>query len=60
MLPASFCPTGRNIIFMAGGMSYGEMQFINDVAEQHHKEIIVGATAILTPDNYLDELRGML
>uniref|UniRef100_A0A7S2SSJ4 Uncharacterized protein n=1 Tax=Rhizochromulina marina TaxID=1034831 RepID=A0A7S2SSJ4_9STRA len=48
----------RSIIFMAGGLCYGELQALYDVSEKHGKEILMGGTSIMKAEDFMTELRS--
>ena len=53
--PISF--TGpRTIVFMVGGISYGEICAARDVMENESSEIIVGSTAFISPKDFMSDL----
>jgi hypothetical protein len=45
---------------MAGGISHGELQALYQVGEENNKEVLAGATSVLTPAAYLEELRALV
>ena len=47
---------GRNLVFMVGGMSYSELRVCREVMEKESKEIIAGATAFVSPNEFIDDL----
>jgi len=49
----------RSIVFMAGGLCYGELQALYEVSEKHGKEILMGGTSIMKPEQFMAELRSM-
>lgn len=52
--------TGRRVIvFMLGGMSYSELRSVHEVAEGARREVISGATCMLTPKTYLLALKQL-
>ena len=48
---------GRNFVFVAGGVTHAEMKAAADVSAATNKEVILGGTSILTPNEYLNALR---
>ena len=52
--------TGRRlIVFVLGGLCYSELRSMHELARQHNREIIVGTTAMLTPQAYILGLKQM-
>ena len=50
---------GRNIVFMVGGLSFGELRVIRDVMERESREIIAGATKFISPGEFIDDLKTL-
>mmetsp|Transcript_47949 Transcript_47949/g.61480 ORF Transcript_47949/g.61480 Transcript_47949/m.61480 type:complete len:220 (-) Transcript_47949:159-818(-) len=50
---------GRNIIFMAGGLTRAEMHAGAALSESTNKEVIMGGTNIINPEEYLNGLRAI-
>jgi Sec1 family len=46
----------RTIVFMVGGMGYTELASARDVMEAESREIIVGSTAFLSADEFVEDL----
>eukprot|EP00607_Mallomonas_marina_P007274 CAMPEP_0182418434 /NCGR_PEP_ID=MMETSP1167-20130531/2870_1 /TAXON_ID=2988 /ORGANISM="Mallomonas Sp, Strain CCMP3275" /LENGTH=369 /DNA_ID=CAMNT_0024592643 /DNA_START=863 /DNA_END=1972 /DNA_ORIENTATION=- len=46
----------RHIVFISGGVSYGELRVAGDVMSQHSKEIVVGSTHFMSPDNFVRDV----
>jgi len=53
--PASFSGP-RNIVFMVGGMCYTELCAARDVMERESSEIILGSTAFISPNEFMQDL----
>jgi len=52
--------TGRRlIVIMLGGASYSELRSMHELSRAHGREILFGATAMLTPQTYLLALKDM-
>lgn len=49
----------RLILFMVGGMTYSEMRSGYEITNAYHKEVLVGGTAVLTPQRYIAALKKM-
>jgi syntaxin-binding protein 1 len=47
---------GRCIVFTVGGMSYSEIRLAREVMNQESREIVVGSTAFVSPDEFLKDL----
>jgi len=47
---------GRCIVFMMGGMSYSELRVSREVMTKEAREIVVGSTTFLSPDDFIDDL----
>ncbi|KAJ3412828.1 vacuolar sorting protein VPS33/slp1 [Chytridiales sp. JEL 0842] len=45
------------IVFFLGGVTYPEIRTVYQLAKEYKREIVVGATHILTPDDFVDILR---
>jgi hypothetical protein len=51
--------TGRSLIFVAGGITFAEMNFVASVSEATNKEIILGGTSLLTANEFLGAIRAL-
>lgn len=49
----------RTIVFVAGGVAFSEMRAAYEVMEQHKKEVIIGGTSYLKPNDYVEQLRAI-
>ena len=49
----------RYMTFVAGGVAYSELRAGYELQSQHSKEIIIGGTHFVSPDEYMDEV-GMM
>ncbi|EGC40177.1 hypothetical protein DICPUDRAFT_147033 [Dictyostelium purpureum] len=47
------------IIFVVGGMTYSEMRSIYEISSHYKKNIYIGSTNIILPDNYVDQLASL-
>ena len=47
---------GRHIVFMIGGLAYGELRAAEDVARKESREIIIGSTNFVTPSEFMEDL----
>jgi len=47
---------GRCMVFMVGGISYGELKVSRDVMNNESREVIVGSTAFISPSDFIDDL----
>lgn len=45
------------IIFVAGGMTYSEMRLAYTLGLAMGKEIFIGSTHVVTPEDYMKDLR---
>jgi len=53
-------PTGgRIIIFIAGGMTHSEMRCTYEISQKLNREVVLGSNVILTPTNFITELRKL-
>ncbi|KAM0753201.1 Sec1-like protein [Meredithblackwellia eburnea MCA 4105] len=52
-------PRQRVIVFVAGGATYSEVRSIYKVSEATNKDIFLGATAIVTPEQFVKELSNL-
>ena len=50
---------GRNIVFMVGGLSFGELRVIRDVMERESREIVAGSTKFISPGEFIDDLKTL-
>ena len=53
--PANF-NGARNMVFMIGGLCYPEMRVAREVMESESREIIMGSTAFLSANDFIDDL----
>ena len=49
----------RLIVFVIGGMSYSELRCVHEVGRALNREILAGATSMLTPQTFLLALKQM-
>eukprot|EP00934_Nitzschia_sp_Nitz4_P004920 Nitzschia sp. Nitz4//scaffold1_size375055//246150//248451//NITZ4_000296-RA/size375055-processed-gene-0.376-mRNA-1//1//CDS//3329541105//4910//frame0 len=47
---------GRNLVFMVGGISYSELKVARSVMEKESREIIVGSTKFINPNEFMKDL----
>lgn len=47
---------GRQIVFMLGGVSYGEIRHVREVSQKMGREIVVGSTDFITANDFLADL----
>lgn len=40
-------------------MAFSEMRAAYEVMEQHKKEVVIGATSYLRPNDYVEQLRAI-
>lgn len=57
--PFHFLHPARTIVFLAGGVAFSEMRAAYEVMEQHKKEVIIGGTSYLKPNDYVEQLRAI-
>lgn len=50
---------GRYIVFIAGGISYAEIRVGHEVMQAHSKEVVIGGTSLMSPDNYMVEVGSL-
>jgi len=50
---------GRQIVFIIGGMCMSELRGGYELMENGEKEILVGSTEFLSPENYLKQLKNL-
>ncbi len=50
---------GRSIVFMVGGLSFGELRVIRDVMQRESREIIAGGTKFISPGEFIDDLKTL-
>ncbi|KAI8820209.1 Sec1-like protein [Fimicolochytrium jonesii] len=49
----------RMIVFVLGGVTPGEMKVCYDLIKTHHREIIIGSTHLITPKDFLEDLKDL-
>ena len=49
----------RLIVFVAGGLTFSEIREVYKLSEELQREIIIGATEILTPNSFLQSVREL-
>ena len=47
---------GRCIVFMLGGLSYAELRHVREVSKKMGREIVVGGTTFINPEDFIDDL----
>ncbi|KAF8926203.1 vacuolar sorting protein VPS33/slp1 [Dissophora ornata] len=50
-------PQGRLILFIAGGVTYTEIRMAYELAATHNWDILIGATHIITPPSFMEDMR---
>mmetsp|Transcript_25416 Transcript_25416/g.27786 ORF Transcript_25416/g.27786 Transcript_25416/m.27786 type:complete len:631 (+) Transcript_25416:78-1970(+) len=50
---------GRFLVFVAGGITYGETKIAYDLMMSQQKEVVFGSTHITTPDSYLSDVGSL-
>ena len=53
--PANFSG-GRSIVFMVGGAAYSEVRAAREVSKATSREIVIGSTAFVSPNEFIEEL----
>jgi syntaxin-binding protein 1 len=51
--------SGRQIVFMAGGMCYSELRAAREVMNASGTDVVVGATRFISPENFLVDLNNL-
>lgn len=49
----------RYIIFIAGGVTYSEIRQVYELSKAFNKDIYIGSTHIVTPEQFLKDLRSL-
>ncbi|KAG0227954.1 vacuolar sorting protein VPS33/slp1 [Actinomortierella wolfii] len=49
----------RLYVFVAGGLTYSELRAMYEICEQHNRDVIVGSTHIMTPRQFVLDLRQL-
>ncbi|TPX45932.1 hypothetical protein SeMB42_g00060 [Synchytrium endobioticum] len=49
----------RVILFILGGITYSEMRAAYEVMRKSQREVIVGSTAIMTPSEFVDDIKWL-
>ena len=57
--PSTSSNRQRLIIFIAGGITYSEMRSAYEISAAHQKEVIIGGTSILKPNEFLQDLSDL-
>jgi hypothetical protein len=47
---------GRYIVFIAGGVGYSELRVAYDQMQHNTKEIIIGGSNIISPEDFIDHV----
>ncbi|KAI9289574.1 Sec1-like protein [Umbelopsis sp. AD052] len=47
------------IIFVAGGITYSEIRSAYELAEAYDREVYIGSTHIITPNQFIDDLKSL-
>ncbi|KAK9767638.1 syntaxin binding protein 1 [Basidiobolus ranarum] len=55
----STAPTGKILIFVAGGLTYSEIRSIYELANATNREIYIGTTHIITPTQFMQDLSNL-
>ena len=51
--------SGRQIVFMAGGMCYSELRSAREVMNASGTEVVIGATRFISPEDFLGDLNNL-
>jgi syntaxin-binding protein 1 len=57
--PASRQTGSKIILFIAGGVSFSEIRSAYELAQLHGRQVIIGSTHLLTPKQFLQDLRDL-
>ena len=49
----------RSVVFIVGGVSYAETEAAYSLAADKKREVIIGGTSLLMPQDLLDELAAI-
>lgn len=49
----------RSLVFMVGGLSFSELRVAREIMEKESREIIIGSTAFLSPQDFLEDLASL-
>ncbi|KAG5476526.1 hypothetical protein LSCM1_04240 [Leishmania martiniquensis] len=49
----------RIVLFVLGGVTYGEVRAAYEISQTAHVEVFVGGTSLLTPDGFLSSLNSL-
>jgi syntaxin-binding protein 1 len=50
---------GRAIVFMMGGLSYSEMRVARQVMMKESREVVIGSTAFVSPQEFVEDLAAL-
>jgi syntaxin-binding protein 1 len=56
---ATYISGPRIIVFIVGGASYAELRTCRDITDQEGREVIVGSTALLSPQEFIEDLKKL-
>ena len=45
------------MVFIAGGVGYSELRTANEMMQMKSKEVIIGSSHLLTPEQYIENLK---
>jgi syntaxin-binding protein 1 len=49
----------RVIVFVLGGMSCSEMRSAYEITQASGRQVLIGSTSVLTPEQYVRQLRDI-
>lgn len=49
----------RNLVFMVGGLAYSELKVARQVMEKESREIMIGSTAFMSPEDFVKALESL-
>ena len=47
------------MVFIAGGVGYSELRTANEMMQMKSKEVIIGSSHLLTPEQYIENLKDL-
>ncbi|KAJ2492649.1 syntaxin binding protein 1 [Coemansia sp. RSA 2050] len=50
---------GTLIVYIAGGVTLGEMRAVYEIAHKYNRQVYIGSTHVITPRGFLDDLKSL-
>lgn len=49
----------RNLVFMVGGLAFSELKIARQIMEKESREIMIGSTAFMNPEDFMTALESL-